>query len=239
MAETNEASTKTQQSTLSKRGDRTKSSITDIRRDDLVSDALQKAVDATKEFRKVPALLEVQVSGILDRLAGPPLESAEEKGGPRYPHIEQSIAQRNLDIEDAQFVYDGVELTQLTAFETQQKVWSRALKQYEFNLASAEVALRSAVKAAVDHYRDRTNPDSERHNAFLYYTMRSAVASALTDYETAVGTAAGTLAGAAGDMLSTYASFASAIAAARSTLLAGEATAEVTFWGSVEQIRDG
>jgi hypothetical protein len=142
-------------------------------------------------------------------------------------------------MEDAQFVYDSAELTALTTFETQQKVWSRAVKQYDFDLATAEVALRTAVKAAVDHYKDRTNPDSERHNSFLYYTMRSAVASALTDYEKLAGPAAGTLAGAAGEVLTAYAAFASSVSVAQSTLLFSEAAAELTFWDSVEQVRDG
>ena len=240
MVESNETASKSPAVTASKRPDRNNSSIMDLRREDFVGEALQKAVDAAVEFKKLPGLIASQMSSILNSLAKSSYpESPEEKGGRRYPHIEQSIAQRDLDMEDAQFVYGGAELDALTAFETQQKVWSRAVKQYNFGLATGEIALRTAVKAAVDHYKDRTNPDSERHNSFLYYTMRSAVAAALTDYERLAGTAAGTLAAAAGEVLTAYATFASSVSVAQSTLLSSEATAELTFWESVEQVRDG
>lgn len=240
MAENNDNAAKNAPASAAKRSDKKKTSIMDMRQNDFVADAMQRAVDATSDFPAIPAAIANQISKTLDALAKSKYpQSDEENGGRRYPNIEKIIARRDLDIDAAQFDLGNAKRPALAAFETQKDVWSSALKKYDFALTSAEADLRTAVKQAVNDYNERVNPDSERHNAFLYYTMRSAVAEALTDYEKLAGTAAGTLAAAAGEVLSAYATFAATISVAQSTFLSGEAAAELSFWSSVEQVRDG
>jgi hypothetical protein len=162
----------------------------------------------------------------------------EDKCKDPDPAIANFCATKKLALATASNTFEGSKTTSTSTLQGALNQWTLALHTYDFNVTTADVAVRAAVKAAVDTYTQKNNPDSESRSLFLYHTMQEAVATALEAFESNLASAGGTLASAAGTLLGAYITFITAIGAAQTTCQTSDATARASFWQSVESVGD-
>jgi hypothetical protein len=145
---------------------------------------------------------------------------------------------RQQSLDQAEHVYKGAAEDATATFETAKRTWTRALGQYDFTMKQADTTLQQAVATAVNTYNNKWNKDSSSRSFYLYFTMKQQIAAALVAFEGSAASAGGTLAGQVGTLTAAYQSFLAAIQGAAIQQLDDDATAQQTFWQSVEGVLD-
>ncbi len=173
-----------------------------------------------------------------DLIPPPPHELPEDKCDNPTPEIAPFCAQEKLDLATSANTWQNSQLTAEEVLRQAIGTWNLAVSQYEHSVTSADIQLRAAVKAAVATYNQKNNPDSHSRSLFPYFTMKTAVASALQAFETSIATADGGLSGAAGTLIGAYTTYVTNLQAAQTTRQVGDSTAAETFWQQVEAMRD-
>jgi len=154
------------------------------------------------------------------------------------PQIAGFCFTREQAHDQARFTCVGSEEDASTTLETAKRTWTRALEEYDFTMRSANSALDQAKATAIAAFDLENNQDSVSRQNYLHYTQKQQIASALLTFEGGAASAGTKLAGALATLLAAYQSWLAAIQAAASQRLDDYATAEQTFWQSVEGVPD-
>ncbi len=126
-----------------------------------------------------------------------------------------------------------------TTFTTAIATWNSALATYDSAVSAAHIDCHYTVRTAQNEYQQKINDDSHSRSEFLAATLKTKTATALQTYETAVATATSTLASAAATLINAYATYADTTISNQLTRSVSDATAEQTFWQTVETTLDG
>jgi hypothetical protein len=154
------------------------------------------------------------------------------------PKVAPFCFQQTLARQQADVTFDASKDAATAALRAALGQWRLARSTYDFNVSQAQAALGQAVTAAVAAYEQVINDDSRSREWYLYYTMKLSIAEAIQAYQGSAESAADALAGAAGTLIAAHQSYADAIAAAQCQRLVDDATADQTFWQSVESALD-
>jgi hypothetical protein len=154
------------------------------------------------------------------------------------PKIAPFCYQQTLSHQEADLTYEGSAETAATTLRAALGANRLALANYNFAVSQAELTLQQAVAAAIAAYNAAINDDSHSREWYLFFTMELAIVTAAQAYEASVAAAADTLAGAAGALILAQQTYADSISAAQSQWLVSYATADQTFWQSVEGALD-
>jgi hypothetical protein len=175
---------------------------------------------------------------LASQLPPPPPQPGEDTSTPLDPVIAPAAGVLKVGLATAKNAFHTAEGTAAAELNAAVLVWDLAVVQYQSAQATALAALSQAVTAAKDTYTQKFNKDSQSRNLFLYFTMEAEVDAAAVTYESAMATAAAALAAAAGTLMEAFTTYMTGTASLEAVRLNAVATANETFWQSVESIRD-
>ena len=179
------------------------------------------------------------LSGLLASLMAPPSSPVPtDTCASPAPNIAQSCNQRALDGAKTKAAYSAAASAATAAWQTELAHWTQVRAQYDFDMASAMVTLKAAAQDAVTAFNAKNNPDSASRSNFLYFTMQETIAAAIQTFAASAASAGSTLAGEASAIVGAYATYLGALNIAQAAQMTSQATADQTFWQTIEQIRD-
>lgn len=177
-------------------------------------------------------------SDIADFLDGHPLEYPMDECSSNGADIGtdcNTFAKAHLTIELA---FRKTNEETRIALDSAKSDWKKAQLTCQELVDSAQLDLELAENEAKAVFEEAFNEDSKARIDVLTATMKLASLTARQSYEAAVEAAVSTLSSAAANLITAYSAFVAATNNAKLTAMNNEATAEQTFWQSVENKRD-
>jgi hypothetical protein len=211
--------------------------------DDLVLTALKDMVsvvlDLEQDQRKAETV-ERNLSKFLESLVTPPQPPVpnEDNCDDPDPVIAPFCAQKAVDIATAELTFALAEGGAANDLHSAARNWAMATTKYNSGKVTAIGQLKIAQKAAIEAYNNNKNADSQSRNLARYFTLKTAIATALISFQSSMAAAGIGLATAAGTLIEAYVTYLTAAGTAEAVLLNAKSTAAETFWLSVEGARD-
>ncbi|GAA0274275.1 hypothetical protein GCM10009127_13450 [Alteraurantiacibacter aestuarii] len=205
-----------------------------------LTSALQNIADV-KMLNTEPQAISEQLGRALDVALGI-YEGQETSPGDECGNLPSDITTPcntyDTSIADAKYADRKDQVAANTAYKSAVNAWNTAVAVYNDAVSAAKVDVDHAQTTAMNAIGAKFNDDSSSRCDFLIATLKTDIATAVQAYVSAVEAAGSALASAAGTMMTAYVTY---IGATENTVVAKlltTATAEQTFWQSVESIRD-